>query len=290
MRPAPRVLLASCAELPRSNADDTDLPEVLAELGVPAAWAPWDDPAAPFDSAELVVLRSTWDYPPRRKDFLAWCESVPALVNPARVARWNTDKTYLADLAARGVPVVPTELIAPGEPLRCPDFEFVLKPSVGASSRGAARFAVGERDAAAAHLAALHAVDHTVLVQPYQRAVDREGETALVFVGGGYSHAFVKGAMLPDPAAPGPGPGDRFGVEPDAALRRAAEDAVDAAAAIHGMRRSELLYARVDLVRREDGSPLLLELELTEPSLGFRQADPGAKPRFASAVRAALAG
>lgn len=286
-----RVLLASCAELPRSNADDADLPDVLAELGVSAAWAPWDDPAAAFGEADLVVLRSTWDYPSRRKEFLGWCDSVPALANPAGVARWNTDKTYLADLAERGVPVVPTELIRPGEPLRSPwpDVDFVLKPSVGASSRGAARFAPGELDAAVAHLAGLHADDQIVLVQPYQRAVDREGETALVFLGGTYSHAFVKGAMLPDPAGPGTGPGERFGIKPDPALRRAAEDAMDTAAALHGLRRTDLLYARVDVVRGEDGSPLLLELELTEPSLGFRQADSGAKPRFASAVRAALA-
>ncbi|MFR9728718.1 ATP-grasp domain-containing protein [Saccharopolyspora sp. MS10] len=284
----PRVLLASCAALPRSNADDTALPEVLAEVGVEADWAPWDDPAAPFGSADLVVLRSTWDYPVRRKEFLAWCDAVPALANPAAVARWNTDKAYLADLAAHGVPVVPTELIAPGEPLRAPEEGFVLKPAVGASSRGAARFAAGELGAARSHLAALHAEDQVVLVQPYQRAVDGEGETALVFLGGVFSHAFVKGAMLPDPAVSGPGPGERFGVLPDAALRRAAEDAVDAAAALRGLRRADLLYARVDLVRGEDGAPVLLELELTEPSLGFAQADPGALPRFASAIRAAV--
>lgn len=290
MRPGARVLLASCAQLPRSGSDEDDLPDVLAEIGVTATWAPWDDPAAPFGEADLVVLRSTWDYPLRRAEFLGWCDSVPALVNPAGVARWNTDKTYLAELAERGVPVVPTELIRPGEPLRSPwpDVDFVLKPSVGASSRGAARFAPGELDSAAAHLAGLHADGQIVVVQPYQRSVDREGETALVFFGGAYSHAFVKGAMLPDPAAPGTATGERFGVRPDPALRRAAEDAMDAAAALHGLRRADLLYARIDVVRGEDGSPLLLELELTEPSLGFAQADPGAKPRFASAVRAAL--
>ncbi|GAB2683456.1 hypothetical protein GCM10027271_51830 [Saccharopolyspora gloriosae] len=276
--------------MPRSGADEDDLPDVLAGIGVTAQWAPWDDPAAAFGEADLVVLRSTWDYPLRRKEFLGWCDSVPALANPAGVARWNTDKTYLADLAERGVPVVPTELIRPGEPLRSPwpDVDFVLKPSVGASSRGAARFAPGEFDSAVAHLAGLHANDQRVLVQPYQRAVDREGETALVFFGGTYSHAFVKGAMLPDSAVPDTAPGERFGVRPDPALRRAAEDAMDAAAGLHGLRRADLLYARVDVVRGDDGAPLLLELELTEPSLGFAQADPGAKARFASAVRAAL--
>ena len=74
----------------------------------------------------------------------------------------------------------------------------------------------------------------------------------------------------------------------DAGLRRAAEDAMDAAAAVHGLRRADLLYARVDLVRRDDGAALVLELEVTEPSLGFGHADAAAPLRFASAVRAAL--
>ena len=79
-------------------------------------------------------------------------------------------------------------------------------------------------------------------------------------------------------------------VEPDPALRRVAEDVMDAAAELLGLRRCDLLYARVDLVRRDDGAPLVLELEVTEPSLGFGHADPGAPLRFASAVRAALNG
>ena len=87
--------------------------DVLAELGVAAEWVPWDDPDTDFTAADLVVLRATWDYAARREEFLKWCDSVPGLVNPAPVARWNTDKSYLVDLAAQGVPVVPTELVAP---------------------------------------------------------------------------------------------------------------------------------------------------------------------------------
>jgi glutathione synthase/RimK-type ligase-like ATP-grasp enzyme len=287
----PAVLLASCADLPDSDGDDTSLPAVLGELGVTAGWAPWDS-AADFGGAGLVVLRSTWDYPRRYAEFLQWCESVPNLANPAHVVRWNTDKRYLADLAGCGLNVVPTQLIASEQRPSWPDGDFVLKPSVGAGSRGAARFAPGSLDAAEKHLAALHAGSSVVVLQPYQAAVDREGETALAFFGGVYSHAFVKGAMLSDtPEMDGSGlfVGERLRpVDPAPELRRVAEDAMDAAAALLSLDRRELLYARVDLVRGDDGRPLLLELELAEPSLGFRQADDGAMMRFASAVRAAL--
>ena len=286
---SPRVLLASCAELPESDGDDTPLPSALAEVGIKAEWVPWDSIREP---ADLVVLRSTWDYPLRRDEFLAWCDGIPTLSNSADLARWNTDKAYMADLASTGLPVVPTRLLSPGAELEAYDAEIVLKPAVGAGSQGAGRFLPDERERAVAHVAALHAQGRTVVLQPYQPAVDEEGETALVFFGGRYSHGYVKGPMLP-----------RGQVEmsalfvderlqpviPDAARRTLAEDALDAACGFHGIERSDLLYARVDVLTGADGAPQLLELELVEPSLGFRQADPGAPLRFASAVRAELA-
>ncbi|MFB9909723.1 ATP-grasp domain-containing protein [Allokutzneria oryzae] len=284
---SPRVLLASCAELPDSDGDDTPLPGVLAEVGVKAEWVPWDAISEP---ADLVVLRATWDYPHRRDEFLAWCDSVPQLANRADLVRWNTDKAYMADLAETGLRVVPTELVPPGVELAAYETEIALKPSVGAGSQGAGRFLPAERERAMAHVAALHAQGRTVVLQPYQPAVDEEGETALVFFGGRYSHAFVKGPMLPR----GTVEMSALFVEerlrptvPDGARRTLAEDALDAACELRGVERSELLYARVDVLTGTDGAPLLLEL--AEPSLGFRQADPGAPLRFASAVRAELA-
>lgn len=297
--PAPRVLLASCARLPVSDGDDDALPSALADLGVTASWAVWDDPHAGFDSADLVVLRCPWDYTWRLDEFLSWCESVPALANPVDVIRWNTHKTYLTELRKVGAPVVPTQVVAPGESVDWSSEaglsgrEVVVKPAVAAGSRGAQRFRAGEVAGAEHHLEALHRDGQSALVQPYQAAVDEEGETALVFFGGVYSHAFSKGPML-NRSSRMDGSGlfvaERVGVaEPTPALRNVAEDTLDAACELLGRTRSDLLYARVDLVRSESGAPLLLELELAEPSLGFRHADAAAPLRFASAVRSALA-
>lgn len=279
-----KVVFATCAALPEGDGDDEALLDALADVGVHASWAEWGTPVV----ADLVVLRSTWDYTERLPEFLAWCDAQPALVNPAGVVRWNTDKSYLLDLAGTGVPVVPTTLAEPGF-TDWPDGEFVVKPTVGAGSRGALRVAAGDHGAAARHLAGLGG---PALVQPYQANVDAAGETALVFLGGQYSHAFAKGAMLTPET--GYDPSGLWLVErlsgavPSPAQRRVAEDVLDAAAALTGVARHDLLYARVDLVPGADGAPLLLELELVEPSLGFRQTDGTAPPRFASAVRAAL--
>ncbi len=249
-----------------------------------AAWSVWGS----GETADLAVLRSTWDYTERLPEFLDWCGTVPGLANPAAVVRWNTDKSYLVELQGLGVPVVPTAVATPGFS-DWPDGEFVVKPTVGAGSRGALRVAAGDFGAAIAHLGELGV---PALVQPYQAAVDAVGETALVFIGGQYSHAFTKGAMLtPDAEYDESGLYivERLsGASPSGAQRRVAEDVLDAAAGLLGLRRNEFLYTRVDLVSGVDGAPLLLELELVEPSLGFRQTDAAAPMRFASAVRAAL--
>ncbi|GAA4526159.1 ATP-grasp domain-containing protein [Amycolatopsis samaneae] len=285
------AILVGCPQLPEGDGDEHAVPAALADLGFGVRWASWDEESVDFAAADVVVLRASWDYAERREEFLGWCESVPALANAAPVVRWNTDKAYLAELIGTGLPVVPTELVKPGDEARWPGSDFVVKPSVGAGSRGAARFAAGAGEDARAHLAALHDDGHTALVQPYQSSVDTHGETALVYFGGIYSHAFTKSAMLGAEL-------DASGLyltetlaatEPAAELRALAEDTLDAASALLGILRAELLYARVDLVRGEDGAPLLLELELAEPSLGFRHADPGAPLRFASAVRQQLA-
>ncbi|KWX66492.1 RimK family alpha-L-glutamate ligase [Mycobacterium sp. NAZ190054] len=289
----PRIVLAGCPALPEGDGDDAGLVRALRARGLHARWLSWDDPATL--AADLVILRAAWDYTERLDDFLDWTRRVPHLLNAPEVVAWNADKRYLADLAAAGVPTVPSAFFAPGEQVELPPGEVVVKPSVGAGSVGALRFT----DAAQArtHAAALHAAGRTVLVQPYDARVGA-GETALVFLGGEQSHAFTKGPMLP---SPGKSPAlDESGTFAEEALRPAEPDfevwdvghAALAAAARHlGLSTSDLLYARVDLIGGAD-DPRLLELEVIEPSLGWRQLGAQDRPRqerrFALAVESAL--
>ncbi|TDP92112.1 ATP-grasp domain-containing protein [Labedaea rhizosphaerae] len=274
------VVLATFDGFPDGYTDDVDLVAALAARGVDARWQVWGEPA----DADLVVLRSTWDYTWRVPEFLAWCASVPRLANPLPVVEWNTDKAYLLELAKAGVPVVPTELVIPGERPDWPDGEFVLKPSVGAGARGFGRFT--DPAAATDHLATLHAAGKTAMLQPFLSSAAAEGEVALVYFGGEYSHAFAKSAPADEPVnASGLRPSTPSPLaEPEPVYRSLAEDVLDAAATQLDRRRTELLYARVDLVRGDDGAPVLLELELVEPNLGFTQADPRATRRFADAI------
>lgn len=289
----PRIVLAGCAALPDGDGDDAGLLMALRNRGLHARWLPWDDPAT-LD-ADLVILRATWDYTERLDEFLAWTRSVPHLINSAQIVEWNTDKRYLDDLHRLGVPVIPTGYFAVGERVVVPDGEVVVKPAVGAGSAGAQRFV--DASAARAHAAALHAQGRAVLVQPYDPRI-ADGETALVFLGGKRSHAFTKGPILP-PAGQSPefeetgtyahealSPAD-----PDDATWRVGHQAIDAVVRVLDLAPEELVYARVDVIGGPE-DPRLLELELVEPGLGFRQLDKhpreDAERRFAVAVEGAL--
>ncbi len=275
-----KVALVTCAALPDLDPDDRLALAPLAAYGIEAVAERWDDPAVDWAAYDLVVLRSPWDYPDRRDDFVAWARCVPRLVNPAHVVAWNTDKHYLADL---DVPVVPTSYVAPGETFRPPAAEFVVKPTVGVGSRDTGRYQPADHDTAAAHVARLHATGRTAMVQPYLSAVDDHGETALLYFAGRFSHAIRKGPMLDGANAEVTGLYKREQIT--GRVPTAAELAVGDKV-VAGLDPA-VLYARVDLVPDPAGSPVVLELELTEPSL-FLGYSADAADRFAAAVAARL--
>ncbi|MET0604551.1 MAG: hypothetical protein ABW167_21375 [Baekduia sp.] len=282
-----RVALATCAAFPDGDADDAGLP---AAIDADVTFAVWDDPAVDWAAFDLVIVRSTWDYQGRRDAFLTWARGIgDRLVNPPDVLAWNTDKRYLHELAAAGLPVVPTTLVAPGAPFTAPAGEYVVKPTVSAGSRDTARFTDGEDARATALVAAIHASGRTAMVQPYVASVDARGETALLFFDGAFSHAIYKGPLLRPGAEP---TSEVFAAEtieprtPTDAELAVAKQIIEGAARRLGT--GPPLYARIDLVEDVGGAPLLLELELTEPSLFFA-GDPARLARFAAAVQRRLA-
>ncbi len=270
---------------------DEDLPPLLAalqEAGWDAQVRAWDDATVSWRRFDLVLLRSTWDYTARLPAFLDWCETVAdrtRLLNAPEVVRWNTDKRYLQALAEAGAPVVPSHFLAPGQDAAgLPDLaEFVVKPTVGAGSRGARRFLAGEREQAVDHARQLQAQGLHVLVQPYLDQVDEAGETALLYFDGEFSHAIRKGPLLRRQAgstralfAP-----EHIAARTPSAQERAVADQVLAAQPF-----GRLPYARVDLLPSPEG-PRLLELELTEPSL-FLDHAPGSAARLVAALQRRL--
>lgn len=289
----PRVALVTYDPGPQPHRD-RDLPVLRDALGAAGARADvvvWDDAEVDWAAYDLAVIRSTWDYSWRAAEFTDWartCGTLTRLANPADIVRWNTDKRYLGDLAAAGVPVVPTRYLAPGTAPDLPDgHEYVVKPTSGAGARYAARYLPEERETALRHLARLHEEGFTAMVQPYMRAIDTGGERALQFFGGRLLHASRKRAVL--------APGTAYDADkvahpdlepwrPTPAERAVAERALAAVPDAAG-----LLYARVDLVDGEDGEPVVMELELVEPNL-FLFLHPGSVAAVRDAILAAAAG
>jgi glutathione synthase/RimK-type ligase-like ATP-grasp enzyme len=293
------VVFVTCAEVPDGAADDLAVEPLLHEAGIDLAVAVWDDPAVDWHRDDLAVVRSTWDYPRRRREFLAWAAAVPRLANPCAALAWSSDKHYLSDLAAAGVPCVASHFVevddSDGAGLRAAfeavardEADIVVKPAVGAGSIDAARYPCGDPDGrAAAHVTALRASGRAVLIQPYLASVDRRGETAVVFLGGAFSHAIRKEALLDGP----PLSTGLFKQEVVAAtIPTPAEVALaERALAAAPVAARSLLYARVDLLEVDGGSPLVLECELVEASL-FLAEGVGAADRFAGAIVELLGG
>ena len=119
-----RIALATCAKLPTLNEDDLLLVPALRELGVTSVPAVWDSPDVCWEEFQGVVVRSCWDYHHRLEEFRAWVARLERagipVWNPPAVLRWNSHKGYLRDLAARGVPIVPTRWLEQGKPVDLP--------------------------------------------------------------------------------------------------------------------------------------------------------------------------
>jgi len=279
--------------------DLAPLQEAMQAAGIQAPIVAWDDSTVSWSRFDAVLLRSTWDYSERLAEFLSWAERVSTqtlLLNPLDVIRRNTDKHYLADLEKLGIAVVPSQFVEPGEDAAAAldvflkkyadADEFVVKPAVGAGSRDAQRYGREQREAATAHIERLISDERSVLMQPYLPSVDEAGETALMFFDGDFSHAIRKGPLLQRDEA---STRALFAPEKITARTPGKDELALATATLAALSGDPLAYARVDLIRAADGSPRVLELELTEPSLFFPYGE-GSAERFVARLGRRVAG
>lgn len=278
MNAARRLRIATCRPLPEVDPDEELLLDAFRDAGIAAEMVAWQHPDA-WRAPTPTLVRSTWDYIHALEDFDAWIDRAAAaapLWNPPQVLRWSLRKRYLLELEARGVPVTPTVLLPRGDARTLSAvaaergwLDVVVKPEVGAASFETHRLQAGshESDALCARLVA----ERDVLVQPYLPSVEGHGERALVWIDGVFTHAVRK-----TPRFAG-------GVEQVSdALPISAAELATGSAALAGFG-DEMLYARVDVAPDADGVPVVMELELVEPSLFLLQS-PQALARLVAAV------
>lgn len=247
----------------------------------------WDDPRVDWSGLDGALIRSPWDYVAKFEAFTRWIDSASRatrLLNDAATLRWNLHKRYLFDLSARGVDIIPTELVPAGHD---PDWDalferfgdIVLKPAISAGSFATIRVDRGDHARAATHRG--EHMQRDFLVQPLLRSVVERGEVNIVLIGGRVSHAVEKGARWS-----GDREQSRGCVDPSEPARRLA---LAALGALPSLGLAPTVYARVDVAEGPDGRPLLMEFEAVEPAL-FLERVPGAADALASEVCSRLGG
>lgn len=272
--------------------DDELLLGPLSDRGWDVEMVPWRRPDVEWGRYDAVLVRTTWDYVEAPRRFLRTLQAIersPALLyNPLELVRWNLEKTYLRDLEARGVEVVPTVW---GRKLtrkairrihrELDTEEVVVKPTIGANASRLHRLGPGSGPRAADR--AVRALgDRAYLAQPFMPRVVEEGEHSLFYFAGDHSHSVLKTPRGRDFRVQEEHGGR---IRPTDAGPELLEAGADAIAAVD----PTPLYARVDLVRRRAGGFALMELELVEPALYFRM-DAGAPERFVRAFRQTVEG
>jgi glutathione synthase/RimK-type ligase-like ATP-grasp enzyme len=243
---------------------------------IPLVWG------GPVPRGATVVLRSPWDYVERPEDFTRWLDGLDAaggtVHNATELVRWNLHKSYLVDLAARGVSTVPTLVLARGRPVTLgalPWADVVIKPAVGASARLTVHTGRVSPTDAQHHLDQLLAAED-VVVQPFLPSIADHGEISVIVVAGDVTHAVQKRPAHGDWRVQHELGGTVTPIAVTPELRAAAMATIAALDPAP-------TYARVDLVRDRDGRLLLIEVELIEPELWFDLA-PRAATRLAAAV------
>ena len=275
---------------------DTDLPHLsraLGDRGIITEVVDWDNASVDWSRFSMAIVRSPWDYHRRYPEFLTWLDAVSAvttLQNPADIIRWNTNKEYLDELVDAKIGIVPTTFVRSAQDLvtitneGMLERDIVVKPTISAGSNNTERHEESPVKAAA-HLGFLLDAGFIAMVQPYQRFIDERGETGMVYFNGQLSHSFRKGAIL----ATGENIKNGLFTVEDIAPRTASAQERELGEAVMTFVKKKWgeypLYARVDVVRGSAGVPVVMELELAEPSF-FLQVDHEAPSRFASAVLA----
>ena len=267
------------------------LKERLEARGFRGVRVAWSNPDFDWSTARAAVFRSTWDYHQRFGEFVSWLKRVEGrirLINPPGLVRWNLDKRYLLELRQAGVGIPPTRYLEAGKPVDLRMViaetgwpEVILKPAVSAAARHTYRLKLETLSSREAVIQE-RLREEGFLMQPFLSGILSVGEISLVMIGGRCTHAVRKMAKPGDFRVQDDHGGTAHAYEPAADEVAFAERAVAACP-------ERPVYARVDVVRGDDGALLLMELELVEPELFFRLHPPAAE-RMAERIVEAVGG
>ncbi len=281
---SPRIAIATCADYADLKVDDELFQQALEERGCEARAVVWGEDGIDWSGFDLCLVRSTWDYHEKHREFLAWIRRVEAtamLHNPASLIAWNSEKTYLRQLAEGGVRIVPTVWVSRDDDADIEEIlasegwaEAVVKPTVDLGARNLHRVRPGEGSAA---LALALGQSNEAMVQPFLPSLEDQGELSLIYVDGELTHAVRKRPAAGDFRVQGIWGGTASAEQPGARE-------LQISAAVMAQLESPPLYARVDLVADLEAESCLIELELIEPNLYLSEHPPAVEALATAAL------
>lgn len=265
-----KICFLSCDSLAGYVVDDGILKAQLESEGHSVATVSWSK-KTDWSAFDCVVIRTTWDYMERPKEFFATLREISQatrLFNDLKTIEWNIHKKYLSSLEKKGVTIVPTIFFAHGESPEIPESwgeKIVIKPAISA---GSYKTTVTTKKAVSDGSALRGLSPGDWMCQPFLQQI-QDGEISLIYFQKTFSHALLKIPKAGDFRVQEEFGGDVRPLTPSAQLMELGATVVNSVPA-------ELLYARVDVVPYH-GHFALMELELIEPSLYFRSSDEAAK-------------
>jgi len=259
--------------------EDRLLTSALEKRGLSVTRTNWDNPDFSWAETRCVLFRTPWDYFNRYDEFEPWLKNtgkVTKFINPTEIINWNIDKHYMLDLERAGINIPPTVFIEPGDTRKLSEItkelnwdEFILKPAISGGAWHTYRIS---KDNIAAHEEIYKELikDRSMLVQEYQKSILSEGEVSYIVIGGEFTHAILKKGKAEDFRIQESFGGTIHEYTPTPEEIEFAQNVVRTS-------KPGIIYARVDVMRDNNGKLSLGELEVFEPALWLRKHPPAAE-------------
>jgi hypothetical protein len=283
-----KIAFVTYSTKPDFASDDLPVVDLLKSMGAAVQPLPWDGDSDKWNSFDLVVVRSCWNYHLHPEKFVKWLDRMERqqvkLFNSVKTVRWNLHKGYLQELEGKGILLPETIWLKRGTATNLSQLiieknweKAVVKPAISATAFNT--FLVSKEEAHQLQLKfAEQLQDADMLVQKFMPEVQQEGEWSLIFFDKKFSHAVIKRPAAKD-----------FRVQNDfggsAELASPPHFALGQAEKILSLIDESLLYTRVDGVIFNNQF-LLMELELIEPMLFLEEGNAASK--FAAVIMRAV--
>ena len=252
--------------------EDKILQQALEEKGLKVCKKDWADASFDWSSSKFAIFRTTWDYFERFDDFFRWIKDTKdkiTFINSIDTIYWNINKHYLQDLSENGINITPTIFIERNQEITLEELfnktkwkEIVIKPAISGAARHTYR--VNSNNYTKYENIFQQLIkQECILFQEFMNNITMMGEISLIMIGGKYTHAVRKIAKKGD-----------FRVQDDhgGTVQKYEANKEEINFAENCINRCPVssIYARVDIVYDNKQKPALIELELIEPELWFR--------------------